>query len=57
MSPESKQRNLHDDRADVVAMLAFRLMQLRTQEALDKEKPVEDFSKVFGRRKSGYKKV
>lgn len=49
LSPEAKQRNLHDDRADVAAMAAFRLMELRAAEALDKEHPEmdNDFSKIY----------
>ena len=56
LSPSSKQRNLHDDHADVAAMAAYRLMQLRAEEALKVDKPSEDFSKLFARGK-GKKKT
>ena len=46
-TPEAKSNNLHDDRADVLAMMCFRLMELRANEVLDKETKVEDFSKIF----------
>ena len=51
-TPEAKQNNLHDDRVDCLAMLCYRLMQLRADEALDVEKKVEDFSKLFNNAKS-----
>lgn len=35
------------DRSDVLAMLCFRLMELRANEVLDKETKSEDFSKIF----------
>ena len=46
-TPEAKQNGLHDDRSDVLAMICFRLMQLRAAEVLDVEKKAEDFSKIF----------
>ena len=46
-TPEAKQNGLHDDRADVIAMACYRLMQLRADEALDIEKPQEDYSTIF----------
>ena len=46
-TPEAKQNNSHDDRADTLAMCCFRLMQLRAAEILDVEKKTEDFSKIF----------
>lgn len=46
-TPEAKQNNLHDDRVDCLAMLCFRLMELRANEVLDVEKKTEDFSKIF----------
>lgn len=48
-TPEAKQNNLHDDRADCVAMACYRLMELRSAEVLDKEAPVSDFSKIYNR--------
>lgn len=46
-TPEAKSNNLHDDRADCIAMACYRLMQLRANEALDIEHASSDFSKVF----------
>lgn len=46
-TPEAKSNNLHDDRSDTLAMLCFRLMELRASEVLDKETKAEDFSKLF----------
>jgi len=46
------------DRADVAAMAAFRLMELRAAEALDKEHPQmdTDFSKIYNSSRGGKKK-
>ena len=50
LSPDAKSRNFHDDRADCVAMILDRLMEIRANEALVKETPKEDFKKVFSSR-------
>lgn len=47
ISPEAKQRNMHDDHADIIMMMCDRLMELRAEETLAMERPNEDFSKVF----------
>lgn len=48
LSTEAKQKNMHDDHADVIAMLCNRLMELRANEALEiDEKPKDDLSKIF----------
>ena len=47
LSPDAKSKNFHDDRADCVAMILNRLMEIRANEALVKEAPVSDFSKMF----------
>lgn len=46
-TPEAKQNNLHDDRSDCIAMACWVLMNMRAEEALEIEKPQEDFSKLF----------
>lgn len=57
-SPEAKQQNLHDDRADVAAMACWRLAQLRAEEALqiEHEQP-ESFNKLFSKRGSKHKVI
>ena len=50
LSADAKSRNFHDDRADCVAMILDRLMEIRANEALVKETPKEDFKKVFSSR-------
>lgn len=50
LSADAKSKNYHDDRADCVAMLLDRLMEIRANEALVIEKPKEDFKKVFSSR-------
>lgn len=50
LSPSSKQRNLHDDRADCVAMTLNRLMELRAEEALQSvEKPKAEFAEMLSK--------
>ena len=49
LSPNAKKSNLHDDRADCVAMILNHLMKLRAEEALAKEVPQNDFKKMFAR--------
>ena len=50
LSPTSKQRNLHDDRADCVAMTLNRLMELRAEEALQSvEKPKAEFAEMLSK--------
>lgn len=51
LSPDAKSKNTHDDRADCVVMILNRLMEIRADEALAKEAPVSDFSKVFAQKK------
>lgn len=49
-SPDGKARRIKDDRADVVAMLCDRLMELRIEDALQlEEKPKEGFKEMFGK--------
>ena len=55
LSADAKQRGFHDDRADCVAMILNRLMEIRANEVLVKEQPKEDFKKLFERSK-GMKK-
>ena len=52
-TPEAKQVNMHDDRADCIAMACYRLMELRNDEALNVEQKPSDFHKIFER---SYKK-
>lgn len=53
LSPDAKQKNMHDDRVDCVAMICNRLMELRAQEALTlEEKPHTAFKDVLERRKT-----
>ena len=47
LSPDAKSKNFHDDRADCIAMILDRLMEIRANEALVKEAPKEDFKKLF----------
>lgn len=48
LSPDAKSRNFHDDRADVIAMICNRLMELRIQDALEvEEKPKTEFKEMF----------
>lgn len=50
LSPDAKQKNFHDDRADVAVMLCNYLMELRAEEALTVEKkPTSDFSEMFAK--------
>ena len=57
LSPDAKQRNMHDDRADCVAMILNRLMELRAEEALAQvEKPKTEFQEMFKRANAGQKK-
>ena len=52
LSNAAKQRNGHDDRSDVAAMILDRLMELRAQEALAlEEKSNDDFKEMFGKLK------
>lgn len=50
LSADAKSKNYHDDRADCVAMILDRLMEIRANEALVKEVPKEDFKKLFSSR-------
>lgn len=53
LSPDAKQRNMHDDHADVCVLLANHLMELRAQEALTlEEKPVTAFTDLLAQRRS-----
>lgn len=52
LSADAKSKNFHDDRADCVAMILDRLMEIRANEALVKEAPKEDFKKLFASRGS-----
>ena len=48
LSPDAKQKNMHDDRVDCVAMICNRLMELRAQEALTlEEKPHTAFKDML----------
>lgn len=50
LSPDAKQKNMHDDRVDCVVMICNRLMELRAQEALElEEKPHSDFKEMFAK--------
>lgn len=49
LSQEAKSKDFHDDRADCIAMILDRLMELRADEALQTTKKEEDFSKVYSR--------
>lgn len=52
LSPDAKQKNMHDDRVDCVAMICNRLMELRAQEALAlEEKPHTGFQEMFNKQK------
>ena len=58
LSPDAKQRNMHDDRADCVAMILNRLMELRAEEALAQvEKPKTEFQEMFKKANAGQKKT
>jgi len=54
-TPEAKQNNLHDDRADCIAMACYKLMQLRSDDALDIEHEKSDFEKMFANNKHSNK--
>ena len=54
LSTESKSRNMHDDRADCVAMICNKLMDLRVEEALKKEEKESDFKAMFMKARSEY---
>lgn len=55
LSAESKSRNMHDDRADCVAMICNKLMDLRVEEALKKEEKESDFKSMFMKARAEYK--
>lgn len=58
LSPDAKSRNFHDDRADCVAMILNRLMEIRAQEALQiEERPKTEFKEMFARAKGGNNKA
>ena len=53
LSPDAKQKNMHDDRVDCVAMMCNHLMELRAQEVLAlEEKPKTEFKEMFAKQKS-----
>lgn len=52
LSAEAKSSNKHDDRADVCAMAAYWLMELRAKEATLMEEKSEDFSVLFAKYKN-----
>jgi len=53
LSPDAKQKNMHDDRVDCVAMICNRLMELRAQEALTlEEKPHTAFKDMLDKQKA-----
>lgn len=52
LSQEAKSKDCHDDRADCVAMILDRLMELRAQEALQTSQKTEDLSKIYKRGKN-----
>lgn len=57
LSPEAKQRNMHDDRCDTAVMILSKLMELRAEEALAQvEKPKTEFQEMFKRANAGQKK-
>lgn len=57
LSPDAKQKAMHDDRVDTIAMICNRLMELRAQEALAmEEKPQSDFKEMFAKQNHGGKK-
>lgn len=47
LTAEAKSKGYHDDRADCVAMILNRLMEIRASEVLDKEKQPNNFSVIF----------
>ena len=47
MSPDAKNRNLHDDRADCAVMILNRLMELRAEQVLKADTKSSDFKKIF----------
>ena len=50
LSAQAKQRNMHDDRADVAAMILYRLMELRAEEALTlEEQPHTEFKDMLAK--------
>ena len=56
LSPDAIQRNFHDDRADCVAMILNKLMELRAQEALETEEKSTDYKKLFKEQRARYNK-
>lgn len=48
-STEKKNAGMHDDRADVIAMICFEIAKLRAADALDVNKPEQKFSDLFNR--------
>lgn len=56
LTAEAKSKGCHDDRADCVAMILNRLMEIRAEEALETTKKSSDFSKIFNRSKEFKKK-
>ena len=56
LSPDAKQKNMHDDRVDCVAMMCNHLMELRAKEVLElEEKPKTEFKEMFAKQKSANK--
>lgn len=47
LSPDAKNRNLHDDRADCAVMILNRLMELRAEQVLKADTKSSDFKKIF----------
>lgn len=57
LSAESKARNMHDDRADCVAMILDRLMEIRAKDALEIATKESDYKKMLEKAKlKGVKK-
>ena len=53
LSAQAKQRNMHDDHADVAAMILYRLMELRAEEALTlEEQPHTEFKDMLAKASS-----
>lgn len=57
LSAEAKSHNMHDDRADCVAMILDRLMELRAEEALQVTQKESDFKKMFEKALKNSKKT
>lgn len=47
-------QGMHDDRADVIAMMCYELSKLRIEDTLGIDKPKKDFSKLFSRKYNTY---